>query len=177
MNPSHMQENIFLPLEVQEREGYALSREQKAEAQRYGTVVHALLERQTTRKWADFMQDLPALLRQLAPDMEIEKRQQIEEEMAAVASYPDLLCLLEQPAYAEVPVIGRNAAGAAIAGRIDRLIVSDSHVHIIDFKTGTVTADAAQLHAYAEVVGAIYPEHILELSYLYTRPIPSLQTL
>ncbi len=176
LRPSEFHEPFFLPADVQAREGYVLNPEQHREVQRYGTVVHALLERQANRAWGDFLGDLPVLLDHLAPDMEESKRHQVEEDFAVFAAFPDLISLLEQPALAEVPIIGRNAEGAGISGRIDRLIVTERSVHIIDFKTGTTPANAQQLTAYADVIRPLYPDHRMRLSFLYFKPVPSLQS-
>ena len=63
-----------------------------------------------------------------------------------------------------------------IAGTVDRLLVEDDHVSVIDFKTGRVPAtDAempnahrAQMAAYAEALQVIFPGRRVSASLLYT---------
>jgi ATP-dependent helicase/nuclease subunit A len=72
-----------------------------------------------------------------------------------------------------------------IAGTVDRLCVGDTLVRVIDFKTGrAVPASAAavppghvaQMGAYAEALGVIFPGRRIEAALLYTHG-PTLITL
>jgi ATP-dependent helicase/nuclease subunit A len=160
LSPSTLQE------EVGHKDGDALER---TAAQQRGTLIHALFERQTNQPWAAFMATLPALLRVLAPQMSEVEHHAIIAEMAAVNDYPEIIALLERPALAEVPLIGRMTSGGCISGRMDRLIVTDDTVHVIDFKTGSAAGDAGagQMRAYGEVLRVLYPHHTLRLSLLH----------
>jgi len=63
-----------------------------------------------------------------------------------------------------------------IAGTVDRLLVEDGRVSVIDFKTGRVPASEAeipgghraQMAAYAEALQVIFPGRQIRASLLYT---------
>ena len=63
-----------------------------------------------------------------------------------------------------------------IAGTVDRIIVEDAQVSVIDFKTGRVpatngdipNAHRAQMSAYAEALQIIFPGRRVSASLLYT---------
>ena len=67
--------------------------------------------------------------------------------------------------------------GQVIAGTVDRLLVSDTMVLVIDFKTGRrvpTSADAvsahhkAQMAAYVAVLRGIFPDREVRAALLYT---------
>jgi ATP-dependent helicase/nuclease subunit A len=68
------------------------------------------------------------------------------------------------------------ADGRVIAGTVDRLRVDETSVSVIDFKTGRVpVSDAdvpashrAQMAAYMEALGVIFPGRRISASLLYT---------
>jgi ATP-dependent helicase/nuclease subunit A len=63
-----------------------------------------------------------------------------------------------------------------IAGTVDRLLVEDASVSVIDFKTGRVPGDdsqipashRAQMKAYAEALRIIFPGREVRAALLYT---------
>src|SRR5581483_2820125 len=80
---------------------------------------------------------------------------------------------------AEVPIVGRleqvGAADVLISGQIDRLVVTESEVLIVDFKTNqsppkTATdAPAAyvrQLALYRALLGKLYPQRAIRTALL-----------
>ena len=67
--------------------------------------------------------------------------------------------------------------GRVIAGTVDRLIVTDASVLILDFKTGAAVPDAAeriapgylaQMGAYAAALGVVFPGRRVDAGLLYT---------
>ena len=66
--------------------------------------------------------------------------------------------------------------GRVVAGTVDRLLVDESRVSVIDFKTGRVPASAAQIPAshrkqmaaYAEALAVIFPGRTIRSALLYT---------
>ena len=97
----------------------------------------------------------------------------------------DALRVLDDPAFAEIfapdalaeaPLAG-VVEGQVIAGTVDRLLVSDARVLVVDFKTGRrvpATADAvaphhkAQMAAYVAVLRGIFPDREVRAALLYT---------
>ena len=83
--------------------------------------------------------------------------------------------LAEVPFAVSMPSLGTQR----MRGVIDRLIVEEDRVRIVDFKTNTVVPERAedipegvlrQLGAYAEACALIYPNHRIETAVLWTRP-------
>ena len=100
-------------------------------------------------------------------------------ETNAVLDNPDFAYLFSGKSFAEVGVtaVVPELDNSRISGAIDRLIVSDSHVLAVDFKTNAVVPDRpeatpagilAQLGAYASALEQIYPYHDVEVAVLWT---------
>jgi ATP-dependent helicase/nuclease subunit A len=77
---------------------------------------------------------------------------------------------------AEAPLAATLPDGRVIAGTVDRILVEDKRVQVIDFKTGRVPADEgaipnahrAQMTAYVEALRVIFPGRQVSASLLYT---------
>ena len=68
--------------------------------------------------------------------------------------------------------------GQQMHGVVDRLIVSETEVHVIDFKSNATVPDRAedcpegllrQMGAYAQALAQIYPDHGIRTAILWTR--------
>jgi ATP-dependent helicase/nuclease subunit A len=79
-------------------------------------------------------------------------------------------------ALAEAPIAG-VINGLVISGTVDRLIVTEHEVLVVDFKTGRrvpnspeacARAHLRQMSTYAAVLGGIFPNHIVRAGLLYT---------
>ena len=77
----------------------------------------------------------------------------------------------------EVPIVGRLRDGRPVSGRIDRLVVTPSAVTVVDYKTdrfppapGAPLPESyrAQLAAYAELLGEIWPDRPVRAAILWT---------
>ena len=97
-------------------------------------------------------------------------------EVASVLSKPALARLFERDTLAEVAV---NAPfkEAVIAGTIDRLVISDSEITIVDFKTNRMVPKDAdqvplgivnQMATYAWALQNMYPNHQIFCDILWT---------
>lgn len=107
------------------------------------------------------------------------------DEVVRAAMVDEALTVLEDPAHAalfgpgslaEVP-LSAVVEGVVVAGIVDRLLVTDEAVTVIDYKTGQkVPADAAdvapaylrQMAAYRDALAVIFPGRRLEAALLYT---------
>ena len=96
------------------------------------------------------------------------------------------LGVIEDPAYAELfapdglaeaPIAATLPDGRVVAGTVDRLLVRDDVVRVVDFKTGRAVPAAkadvptyhrTQMEAYAKALGVIFPGRRIEASLLYT---------
>jgi ATP-dependent helicase/nuclease subunit A len=145
-----------------------------------GTLVHRLL------------QALPAI----APERRAEaarqyldrapggfpqtERESLIAQAAAVLDDPRFSGLFGPGSRAEVPIVGRIAAGSrtiAVSGQVDRLIVAAEGVLIADYKTNrpaprSITdvpeAYVTQLALYRAVLAAIYPGRPLRAALVWT---------
>jgi ATP-dependent helicase/nuclease subunit A len=145
------------------------------EAARRGTLLHALFER------------LPSVAperRTVAAARWLEAqgvddamaRDEIVAAACGIIAEPALAALFTPAALAEAP-IAAVVDGVVVAGTVDRLVVEDERVRLVDFKTGRrvpATVDAApehhlrQMGAYAAALGVIFPGRAIEASLLYT---------
>lgn len=97
----------------------------------------------------------------------------VESALAVIERHADLFA---PGALAEAP-IAAVVGGDVIAGTVDRLIVGDEVVRLVDFKTGRrvpASAEVAPVHhlrqmsAYAEALRVIFPGRRIEAALLYT---------
>ena len=141
-----------------------------------GTIIHRLLQT---------LPDLPAGAREAAarrylarPALELDTAQQQETlvETLAVLSHPDFQDLFGPGSLAEVPVVGL-IEGQALSGRIDRLVVTEGQVIIVDYKTNrppsrdisTVPVPyLEQLQAYRQALVRVYPDKQVRCFLLWT---------
>ncbi len=104
------------------------------------------------------------------------ERGEMTEAVLAVLDHPDYADLFASDGLAEVPVAG-VVEGLVISGTVDRLIVRDTSVDIVDFKTGRrvpsgveAVPDAykRQMAAYTALLRGVFPGHEVRAALLYT---------
>lgn len=150
----------------------------------YGTLVHRLLHVLSNCE-AETRPALAAqyLARQL-PDMPSPRREQLIREVLQVMNEPQFAPIFGAGSLAEVPVTGVTSDTRVIAGRVDRLVVTQDKVLIVDFKTGKPPAAneehpkryLEQMRAYKDVLQHIYPTHTTSCALIYTS-VPVLMPL
>jgi len=103
----------------------------------------------------------------------------IKKEIFAILENPDFDFLFAQNARAEVPVMG-EVDGKIISGQIDRLVVQNDKVVIIDFKTNRPAAAKIddvpsayinQLKTYQKLLCRIYKDKEIEAYILWTNTL------
>ena len=139
-----------------------------------GTLIHLLLE------------TLPVLV---APDRETAARTLIGDhplaeemiaEALAVLEAPDLRRFFAKTTFAEVPITATVDAipDTPLYGIIDRLIMTDTKIIAVDFKTNRTVPDTEdnvpegllrQMGAYHAMLARIYPDREIETGILWTR--------
>ena len=145
-------------------------------AARRGQLLHALFERLPDVA----AEDRPAIasrwLASHAGDLPAAERDSLATTVLAIVAEPRHAALFGVDALAEAP-IAAVVDGVVIAGKVDRLLVGETRVQLVDFKTGRrVPADAAsvepyhlkQMAAYVAALGAIFPGRAIEAALLYT---------
>jgi len=121
-----------------------------------GTALHLLLERLAGVAPDEREEVARAMLAADEPD--------VIAPALAVLTNPDLAWMFGPDSMAEVPVQGPVSAleGRHILGTIDRLVVGETEVHVIDFKSGRASGDIPapyrrQLALYRGALSDIFP--------------------
>ncbi|MEL7232640.1 MAG: 3'-5' exonuclease, partial [Pseudomonadota bacterium] len=143
---------------------------------RRGRLIHDLLQRLPLLP----LSDREAVAKRVL-SRETDLSEDARAEMIAVTlqtlNHPEFAHVFDPGGRSEVPVTGRLTNGQLINGRVDRLIVSDKEVLIIDYKTdqparaneaSVGTAYIKQMAAYRLILSAIYPKHEVKCALLYT---------
>ncbi len=143
---------------------------------RRGNVTHRLLQ---------FLPDISARLREDAAhsftaryghDLPEQIRREIVAETMDVLNKVEFAALFGHAARAEVPITGL-IDGKLVSGQIDRLLVTDTEIHIIDYKTNRPPPQdekdvpdiyRLQLRAYRDTLAKIYPERQVRTYLLWT---------
>jgi ATP-dependent helicase/nuclease subunit A len=105
-----------------------------------------------------------------------EEQDEIRRETLAVLDHPDFAALFGPGSQAEVPLIGL-IGGQALSGQIDRLVVAEDRVLIVDYKSLRPPPDSEhavapiylrQLAAYQAALERIYPDREIRCALLWT---------
>ncbi|MFT4959400.1 MAG: ATP-dependent helicase/nuclease subunit A [Paracoccaceae bacterium] len=138
-----------------------------------GSQIHLLLEH-----LPDFpQQDWPNAADRLLPDTAVADRASLLAEVEKSLTDPELVHIFDPTSLAEVPVTV-TINGRKVYGVIDRLIVTETSVLAVDFKSNATVPDHSrscpegllrQMGAYAQALAQIYPNHRVETAILWTR--------
>jgi ATP-dependent helicase/nuclease subunit A len=147
----------------------------RAAAQR-GTWIHQLLERLPGVEEATRRQAAARWLEKCAGVTDAAVRDEIVEQVCAILSDPGFAALFGPDSLGEAPLAATLPDGRVIAGTMDRLLIEEGQVSVIDFKTGRVpatdseipNAHRAQMAAYADALGVIFPNYAIRAALLYT---------
>jgi ATP-dependent helicase/nuclease subunit A len=147
----------------------------RAAAQR-GVLIHQLLERlvpvapdsraAAAQRWLDRSGGVA--------DSSI--RDEIVDQVGGILSDARFAALFGPGSLGEAPLAATLPDGRVIAGTVDRLLVEESRIFVIDFKTGRVpgsesevpNAHKAQMAAYTEALKVIFPGRQVRAALLYT---------
>jgi ATP-dependent helicase/nuclease subunit A len=141
-----------------------------------GRILHSLFER---------LPETEPSLRERAALSWLEHSAGIADHAARAEFVADALKVIGDSAFgdvfmpdalAEAPIAG-VIDGQVISGIVDRLIVTDNEVLVVDFKTGRRVPNSPeacarshlrQMTAYASVLKSIFPNHVVRAGLLYT---------
>ncbi len=137
----------------------------KAMALARGTLAHQLLEYLADLNAEERRRRAPSLAKRLAPELPAEVQAGLCAVVLDVLERPEFAFMFAGNSRAEVRIAG-EIDGHLVEGQIDRLIVSDHEVVVIDFKTGTPPSsweDAPegyrnQIADYVRLLADTYPE-------------------
>ena len=169
----------LMPSRPSETVQAALSPLQSAGTDRFkrGNLTHTLLQMLpdiAPDEWeAAATRYLASPAHSIPPDLQAD----IARETIAVLNHPDFAPIFGPGSMAEVPITGMLDARTLISGQIDRLLITDHEIYIVDFKTNrpppardTEIPDIyrKQLESYARTMEKIYPDRIIKTALLWT---------
>lgn len=143
-----------------------------------GILIHRLL--QYLPDAAAEQQDtlLARLLSRYGEEFSQEERARIGEEAMAIIHHPEFAPVFGPGSVAEASIAGiAGEGGAIIAGRVDRIAVTNDSVYIIDYKTArrvpenvsdVPDAYLRQMDAYRQLANKIYPDKTVYCALLWT---------
>ncbi len=164
----------------QNETGGVLSPVVQAAALRRGTLVHGLLQ-----FLPEVPQDERALraaqwLQSRAPDLEEPQRTELQSAVLGLMQRPEFTDVFALGALAEVPLSGvlhTQSAPRTVNGQIDRLVVGETEILLVDYKTNqrvpasveaTPVGYLRQMRAYRDLLQRIYPDHRIRALLLWT---------
>jgi ATP-dependent helicase/nuclease subunit A len=149
------------------------------EARRTGIALHALLQhlpRVPAAQWLTVAEKAAAMLLPEHPDA----APGLAQRAISILSRPELAHLFRPESRAEVPFLldaRRGGKPVRLAGRIDRLVVDERRVLVVDYKSDATRPGApesvpqtylTQLGLYALVAGQLFPDRTVEAAILWT---------
>jgi ATP-dependent helicase/nuclease subunit A len=145
-------------------------------AARRGTIIHQLLERLVAIAPDRRQQAALDWLERSAGVADAAERREFTELVCGILSDPRFADLFGPGSLGEAPLVATLSDGRVIAGTVDRLVVKDDRVAVIDFKTGRVpgsqadipTSHVEQMNAYVQALRVIFPGREVAAALLYT---------
>ena len=163
---------------------------QRTQALRRGTLVHRLL--QSLPEVAAERQRDAALnfLHRNAPDWTDRDREALATQVLDLIGDVRFAAVFGDGSRAEVPIVGRlegpGGVSAFVSGQIDRLVVTDTQVLIVDFKTNqsppalaseAPKAYVRQLALYRAMLQKLYPLRAIRTALLWTEATELMEIL
>lgn len=150
--------------------------EQMRAAAHRGTLIHQLLERLPPLEAGARAGAARRWLERVSALTDAAVRDEIADQVCGILSDPRFSSLFGPGSLGEAPLAATLPDGRVIAGTVDRLLVEERRVSVIDFKTGRVPASAAdippshraQMEAYSEALRVIFPGREVSAALLYT---------
>lgn len=143
---------------------------------RRGNLTHRLLQFLPERAPETRAELAHEFARRYGQDLPAAVRDNVVDETLRILNDARFAPLFGPASRAEVPVTGL-IGGKIVSGQIDRLLVSEDAVHIIDYKTNRPPPKTpedvpeiyrAQLKAYRDTLSRIYPAHAIKTYLLWT---------
>ncbi|MEX6632596.1 double-strand break repair helicase AddA [Hyphococcus lacteus] len=145
-----------------------------------GRILHRLLELLPDVPAGDRASAAEKLLLRLAGNIDEDERAKWRNEILTVLTDQKFAAVFAPGSRAEVPIIGRPASApknVRISGQIDRLVVTEKQVLVVDYKTNRPPpleaskvdpTYVAQMAAYRALLQEIYPKHEIVCALLWT---------
>lgn len=145
-------------------------------AARRGRLIHALLERLPDVPGADRAEAARRWLTRQAGDLPEALRGEMVAAALGVLDHPGFAPIFSSAALAEVP-LAATVDGVVVTGTADRLLIEESRITVVDFKTTRRAPGSAaeiplstlkQMAAYVAALEAIHPGREVRAGVLYT---------
>ena len=145
-------------------------------AARRGSLIHSLLERLPDVPPVDRTPLATRWLARQAGDLPEDLRAEMLASALAVLDHPAFAAIFSPAALAEVP-LAATVDGVVVAGTADRLLIEDTCITVVDFKTtrrppasldAIPVATLRQMAAYVAALQIIYPAREVRAGLLYT---------
>ena len=150
-------------------------------AARRGQLLHALFERLPAVSAPARRASADRWLQASAGVIDAVERQELISAALGVIDDARFAALFGPQALAETPIAAVVDDGFVVSGTVDRLVVTDDHIAVVDFKTGRRVPESLaalpaphlrQMAAYVAALEVIFPGRPITASLLYTgRPI------
>jgi ATP-dependent helicase/nuclease subunit A len=154
---------------------------QRTQALRRGTLVHRLLQSLPEVAVGRRRDASLNFLRRNAGDWSASDHEALATKVLDLIGDVRFAAVFGDGSRAEVPIVGRlersDGASMLVSGQIDRLVVTDTEVLIVDFKTNQSPPDSAtdapaayirQLALYRAVLALLYPQRPIRTALLWT---------
>jgi ATP-dependent helicase/nuclease subunit A len=142
-----------------------------------GLVTHKLLQ-----VLPDLAQDQRAAAAERyvarhAASLSQDVRDEIVQETLAILNDPDFAPIFGPDSQAEVPLTGLLGTTQLISGQIDRLLVREDCIFIVDYKTNRPPPERAedvpqhyydQMRGYARALAQVYPDRDIKCALIWT---------
>jgi ATP-dependent helicase/nuclease subunit A len=154
---------------------------QRTRALQQGTLVHRLLQSLPNLPPERRRDAALAHLSRNAPAWSAAEREALAGKVIGLIADSRFAAVFTEASRAEVAIVGRltlpGRPQALVSGQIDRLVVTQNEVLIVDFKTNHAPPKAAteapqayvrQLALYRAVLSRLYPQHAVRAALLWT---------
>lgn len=139
-----------------------------------------------THKMLQILPDVPTDLRQAKAtqyvsqksfDLSKDVQADIVKEVMNILNHEKFAPIFGEGSIAEAPITGLINGNKLVSGQIDRLLITDNDIFIIDYKSNRPSPDDAkdipkiyynQMKTYADVMQEIYPKHKIKAALLWT---------
>jgi len=164
---------VFSPSDLGGAKAFAGTDGEDTEAaMAYGTLVHTLLEHLSGLQEPAVSQTAKTLTEENTP----QEAERAIFEAQVVLNTPDLSHVFAAHTLTEVPITA-TLGGVRLHGIIDRLLISDKTILLVDYKTNRTVPQTPetcpegilrQMGAYALMLAQVYPHHRIETAVLWT---------
>jgi ATP-dependent helicase/nuclease subunit A len=142
-----------------------------------GRLLHRLFERLPAVSPEERAATADRWLELSAGVADPELRRSLVDDACTIIAEPAFADIFGSQAFAEAPIAAVTGDGSVVSGTVDRLVVADDRIRVVDFKTGrTVPATESeipgahlrQMAAYVAALEIIFPDRAVEAALLYT---------